>query len=55
MTLFSFKAVNLLARHFVAMNLNVLVTLTANNIHPEGRVVVPGLNMEPQKPVDGHV
>ena len=35
------------------MNLNVLVTLTANNIHPEGRVVVPGLNMEPQKPVDG--
>ena len=45
----------LLARHYVAMNFNILVTLTANNIHPEGRVVVPGLDMEPQKPVDGCV
>ena len=48
---------NVVAVNFISksMSLNVLVTLTANNIHSDGRVVVPGLNMKPYKPIDGCV
>ena len=56
----NFVAVNLISKAFFGDEFEcfqniVLVTLTANNIHPQGRVVVPGLDMEPQKPEDYHV